>query len=632
MRAWWVVLGALLMLGPGVAWAEGDEQDVLVPEGEPGKVVDREVANGKEVRRLGDHTDLVQAPYALYTGLAAAALLLGLALYYIRVYRHPVVVNVARDSSTLIEFPLRELPEVDRALDRARRKASTLTVNNLPAMRWDRALKGAGTPVEVAAAFVEATGATLGQSLTENTWPLTLPPLRFRFGPRTTLMVVDGARLEEGQAQRQAAAIFQGGAGPSRVLVLDRTETQNAAKILREIPGGSFVVLSSNTLRDLLLAEHPTHQLEAAISAQIAVAELSPYRTAGGVEDDAFFFGRERELRTIGDQALRNFLVVGPRQMGKSTLLKALERRMKMRPDVEVRYVVLGGSDLVRHLVNHLEPNRLAGTGAGAALPSIEQVAAGRPERPLVWLIDEVDEFVRTDAKAGYPVLQAMRALTEERRAFFILAGFWDLYQAAVFDEKQPLRNFGESLRLEPLDAASALALATQPMKALGLSWDSTETTAHLLEQTGRRANLIVLACKGLIEALPADERSLTRAHLERVLQQDNDLRDQSRRWRGQTALHKAVVRQALLLGRPTREEIRLALQARGSNPGSEEFDRALDHRELSYVLVPNAEGRLHCPVPLMQRFIEAERSLELGLAEDLEDLRRGRSERPPAT
>src|SRR6185503_19611571 len=138
-------------------------------------------------------------------------------------------------------------------------------------------------------------------------------------------------------------------------------------------------------------------------------------------------------------------------------------------------------------------------------LPPLADIAAGVPTKPRVWLIDEADDFIAADAKAGYPVLQELRALAEEGRAYFVLAGFWELYRAVVLDEKQPLRNFGEHLRLEPLDARAALALVTEPMTALSLQWDAPSTPDLLVEQAGRRANLLVLACKALVESLPPD-------------------------------------------------------------------------------------------------------------------------------
>ncbi|HYI02638.1 MAG TPA: hypothetical protein VD972_42265, partial [Hyalangium sp.] len=558
-------------------------------------------------------------PHGLYMALTLGAFLLFGFVYYARVYRNPMVVHTQRSPATLKSYPLAHMLEADQALRRARRLDSTITAAGIPATRWQRALCGAQNPQAAATAFAEATGGRLGASLSLNTWALSLPLLRLRFARETAVVVVDGTRLESGDAERRMADVFQEGRGPSQVLVLDRTDAQNARQVLEGVPRVRSVVLSANRLRDLLLADEPGRLLETTISEQVAVSELSPYQVAGGVKLENLFFGREREVRAIADRTIRNFLVVGQRQMGKSSLLLAVLRRLQARSDLDVCYVELADAGLHRRLARE----RVGVPAEGALLPPFAEIAAGVPSRPRVWLVDEADDFISADAKAGYPLLQAMRALAEEGRAYFILAGFWDLYRAVVLDEKQPLRNFGEHLRLEPLDARSALALVTEPMAALGLQWDTASTPELLVEQAGRRANLVVLACKALVELLPPDTHVLTREHLERILREDKDLRDQGRRWRGDHPLHRAVVRQALLLGRPTREEVRQALKARGADIRSADFDEAMDHRELSYVLVPDGEGRLYCPVPLMQRYIESERGLEAGLAEDLEDLRR---------
>lgn len=557
-----------------------------------------------------------------YIVLCLGVLLLGGLIYYKGVYFNPMVVLTEKAPSTLKGYPLEQLPQADRVLRRARRLDSAITAAGIPATRWERALAGAKGPHEAASAFAEAIGGKLSTTpaaQASSAWMLSLPPLRLRFARESAVVVMDGTRLESGEAERRMADVFQDGRGPSQVLVLDRTQAQNARQVLEGVPRVRCVVLSANRLRDLLLAEEPVRLLETTISEQIAVSELSPYQVAGGVKLENLFFGREREVRAIADRSVRNFLVVGQRQMGKSSLLLAVLRRLQARADLDACYVELADADLHRRIARE----RGQVPSDGSPLPAFVDVAAGVPSRPRVWLIDEADDFISADVKAGYPLLQTMRALAEEGRAYFILAGFWDLYRAVVLDEKQPLRNFGEHLRLEPLDARSSLALVTEPMAALGLQWDAPSTPELLVEQAGRRANLLVLACKAMVESLPPDTHALTREHLERALREDKDLRDQGRRWRGDHPLHRAVVRQALLLGKPTREEVRQALKARGADLRSSDFDEAMDHRELSYVLVPDGEGRLYCPVPLMQRYIESERSLEVGLTEDLEDLRR---------
>ncbi len=162
---------------------------------------------------------------------------------------------------------------------------------------------------------------------------LALPPLRLRFARDTAVVVIDGTRLESGEAERRMADVFQDGRGPSQVLVLDRTQTQNALKVLQDVPRVRSVVVCTDRLRDILLAEEPVRLLETTISEQVAVSELSPYQVAGGVKLDNLFFGREREVRAIADRAVRNFLVVGQRQMGKSSLLLAVLRRLQARSD-----------------------------------------------------------------------------------------------------------------------------------------------------------------------------------------------------------------------------------------------------------------------------------------------------------
>jgi len=52
----------------------------------------------------------------------------------------------------------------------------------------------------------------------------------------------------------------------------------------------------------------------------------------------------------------------------------------------------------------------------------------------VVLLIDEADDFVHADRDKGYATLQTFRAVSEEGRAQFILAGFWSLYKQAALD------------------------------------------------------------------------------------------------------------------------------------------------------------------------------------------------------
>ena len=71
------------------------------------------------------------------------------------------------------------------------------------------------------------------------------------------------------------------------------------------------------------------------------------------------FFGRERELSNILNREPANYFLVGGRQVGKSSLLKELKRRIDARGDMKCVYLALFDDDLRGPLVDalHLDPD-----------------------------------------------------------------------------------------------------------------------------------------------------------------------------------------------------------------------------------------------------------------------------------
>ena len=135
-----------------------------------------------------------------------------------------------------------------------------------------------------------------------------------------------------------------------------------------------------------------------------------------------------------------------------------------------------------------------------------------------IFLIDEADKFIITEAKTGYVTLHHFRSLSEEGRYCFILAGFWDLFYAAAFDYHSPLKNFGEMLTVEDLEHEACHQLATKPMAFLNISYESDELIEKLINETGRRANLIATACDEILEKLDMKKRIIRSGDLETAL------------------------------------------------------------------------------------------------------------------
>src|SRR5690606_38494723 len=105
------------------------------------------------------------------------------------------------------------------------------------------------------------------------------------------------------------------------------------------------------------------------------------------------------------------------------------------------------------------------GLNASTSLEAvIEHIARAHTGKRVFLLIDEADQFIRAESQAGYAQLTSLRALSEEGRCWFMLAGFWDLYATAVLDYQSPLRNFGEVVTIGALEPDACRDLARVPL------------------------------------------------------------------------------------------------------------------------------------------------------------------------
>jgi len=273
---------------------------------------------------------------------------------------------------------------------------------------------------------------------------------------------------------------------------------------------------------------------------------------------------------------------------------------------------------------------------------------AGTRARPRLWLIDEADAFVRADLRVTNPrrapVLWALRSMAAEGTAFFVLAGFWDLFSAAAFDAQSPVRNLGELVRLGPLDRRSARQLVEDPMASLNVRIDSLAVD-RILADSGCRANVIALVCQDLVTRLDAKYRCVGVDDVEAVLDRGQGLPPAVSYWKREGPLDRAVVHAALSLsdgsaGAPsmaTRSAIDERLRGVGIRASQQELDDAFERLELGYVLArrrdPSGERDVWIvPVPLVARYEARIASWDEHLARDAEDHRNDVSRSPSVT
>jgi len=252
-----------------------------------------------------------------------------------------------------------------------------------------------------------------------------------------------------------------------------------------------------------LLAPDPLTVLGRMISDQLRLTRISPYQYGGGAGREAMFFGRGQLIAHVMNREPANYLVVGGRQLGKSSLLKALDRRYRPRRDVDCHYLYLSDEALLPRLAREL--GLAMDMGLDGLIRHLTVESSG-PRR--LFLIDEADAFVAAEAETGYATLRRLRSLSEEGLAHFILAGFWELYRHVALDYQSPLKNFGEVLAVGGLEADACRALATEPMSRMGLGFAEDRALERLLSTTGQRANLISITCNEILKGLGDPKRA----------------------------------------------------------------------------------------------------------------------------
>jgi hypothetical protein len=368
-------------------------------------------------------------------------------------------------------------------------------------------------------------------------------------------------------------------------------------------PDNWFVAPNGSELTALLLSPAPQEELARRIAAQVKITRISPYQTRGGVKRESAFFGRSQLLAQILQREPANYLLVGGRQLGKSTLLKAIERRCKDDPTVDCHYLVLSGEGIAGHLAVAL------GLPLDAGLPDIQtHLTAAATDKRRLFLIDEADVFVAAEAQTGYHTLHQFRSLSEEGRCHFILAGFWTLYAAAAFDYQSPVKNFAETLYIGALERDACRDLATVPMGLLNVGYASDDLVETLIHETGGRANLIAIACDAMLQNLDMTERVIREDDLRLALDSDA-VRSALTAWEHLTdneadnRLNRIIVYATAETPQFTLRDLMTALEKNDFTPNPDAIRRTLTRLELAFILKREGNAYSYC-VPLFRKII----------------------------
>jgi hypothetical protein len=432
--------------------------------------------------------------------------------YLIYLYRHPLVQCLSKEPEQLLKIPLEQLFKAKQLLKHTFYLKAVLAKTHVDMTWLDNAIKFSNMPNSKRYAVLAN---RLGATATDETaisepdvfklnlgdnFPLNLNKCLLYFPPGNLPIQEIIMRLQQGEMAVRATLVMS----------FD-SEQQSALRSEGENPSTPIVVPNSGELTTLLLSPESINAFVTLLASQLKITQISPYQVTEGVNKDTLFFGRIQTLAQIMNREPANYLLIGGRQVGKSSVLKYIARRYQNYPKVDCHYLVLTSERLQPKLAQAL------GLPFKTDLETLLEKLANVPNGQYrLLLIDEADLFIRQQIKNGYPIIRDFRSLSEEGRCFFIFAGFWDLYEAALLDYHSPLKNFGEPITIGALEAEACRKLATKPMATLGIRYASDELVEQIVEATGQRANLIAIVCDEMLKNL--DKRVLNQEDVTRAL------------------------------------------------------------------------------------------------------------------
>ena len=299
----------------------------------------------------------------------------------------------------------------------------------------------------------------------------------------------------------------------------------------------------------------------------LSFALINPYTPfqAGDVPPE-MFFGRQDYAKKLRDRKQGNMIVYGGRQLGKSALLRHVQRQFHNPQRRQYAWAEdikllgdpshpLGPEQLWDTIIDIFEnkfkiPVFAGGKRSAKTETKIQKLAAtmeANPDIEVLLMFDEADNFLSADGnlfegadttgnrRQTFEVVEKLRTWTRNcnYRVRVVFAG---LHNVQRFEgiANQPFAHFGGRIEVGPLEGIDAFKLVEVPFSLLGFVFENRALILHILSYTNYHPGLIQLFCRELMEKMQKETASkeppyiIERRHVEAVYQ-DSDLRKRFR-------------------------------------------------------------------------------------------------------
>jgi hypothetical protein len=270
----------------------------------------------------------------------------------------------------------------------------------------------------------------------------------------------------------------------------------------------NLVIVGTEEQQRILQSRRPSGELLDLISAQVPISNLAPYETRAPVTGSRFF-GREYEISRIVGNPDTNHAILGIRRIGKTSLLREVERILKEAQDpAHIVYLecsdLLTTDDYIREVVRKLNPRELPRLHLQKYIfffPDFLERMARATGSKLIFLLDEVDNLVLMQ-RGDWELFRMLRASANKGACQYVIAGFREAMREQYMLDS-PFYNFAQEIRLSEFTRRQAQDLIVTPMENLRVRIrNKEEVVGRIYDETAGQPNLIQYYCTILLRKL----------------------------------------------------------------------------------------------------------------------------------
>ena len=371
---------------------------------------------------------------------------------------------------------------------------------------------------------------TLGYAL----YALDLSTWKLRFSNRVPVVWVPASQLESttflALDESLADVVRERNIRRDPLIVLLETE-YSTPRTGRANIGTRFIWIDRAAQLQIRHSKRPTGDLLDVICAQIPISHLAPYETSSPVTGSRFF-GRSSEMGRLLDNPTTNYLVLGIRRIGKTSLLQETERILReeqSQPDVSQTYYLdcsdlMSSEEFIREIVRFFHANelpRLHLQSYSFFFPNFLERMAQMHKGRLTLFLDEIDNLVLMQ-RGSWEVFRMLRAAANKGACRCIIAGYSEaMKEQALLNS--PFHNFTQEMRLDEFSKQDAHELIIEPMEKLRIRFQQREQIVdRIYQETSGQPNLIQYYCLLLLRAMDQrGDREISLASLDGIYEDE---------------------------------------------------------------------------------------------------------------